>query len=370
MIQLTPLEVHVFSIDGSYGFRLPYTAATWTHTLNQPGSAQVTINYSRDAVKLNLGDELRPWKCLIALMRGRDVIHAGPLTDVDWKASDRTLDLTVGGGWTCFTKILVIDSKLSGFGQQRVTIDEKHPAGVMAMTFRGSYGDIVRGLVMEALKWQAWPIDAPKFENGTKTRTYYAWDLATVADRISDITQLETGTEVRFDPYLADNGQLRWKCRCGNPEIVDTSHIWNTTAPDGRAIFDSVSGKGTDMTTQVWGTAGKDSDKTLMAKKTNTAMINKGWPLMQSTNTSHTTVSDMSTLAAHIAAQLNTNSWPDETYTLRVGAEQTVQPGDWAAVRVDDDYLGNRRLVLKVTDVSGSADSDWLTVTCRSRELR
>ena len=44
-----------------------------------------------------------------------------------------------------------------------------------------------------------------------------------------------------------------------------------------------------------------------------------------------------------------------------------MRVGDTADLTVDDDHLGARTIPLKITDVSGDASSDWLTVQAQER---
>lgn len=83
LLDLEPCTVHAYRItDGEHLYRLPYSAAQWQESIKQPGSLSVTVPLSREAKQLDLWSTLRPWKCMIALQRGRSVIHAGPLTDL------------------------------------------------------------------------------------------------------------------------------------------------------------------------------------------------------------------------------------------------------------------------------------------------
>jgi hypothetical protein len=44
-----------------------------------------------------------------------------------------------------------------------------------------------------------------------------------------------------------------------------------------------------------------------------------------------------------------------------------VRPGDWADLKVEDDFMGEQLLKLKVTDVDGSDSNDWLDIQARLR---
>lgn len=367
LLDLEPCTVHAYAIiDGTHLYRLPYSAAQWQESIKQPGSLSVTVPLSREAKQLDLWSTLRPWKCMIALQRGRSVIHAGPLTDLQRDAGSRSLSLTCGGGLTLLTKRLVLNSALKdGWRDGTVLVDEEHPAANMTLAWKRTWWwVVVCRLIIETKKWEDLPIDLPAIqEPGDKQRAYFAWDLATVADRICDIMNLSDGNEISFDPYLTDDGHLRYRMRAGTPELITATHMWNTTLPDSRVDLESVSGSGSNLTTQVWATGGKNDDRTLMCRRT--AQTLDGYPLMQTADTSHTTVERLSTLQQHAMGRLAAGCWPDETFTLKVGEEWTPHVGDHAITRVSDDYLGDQTLELKITDISGDTGSDLLTVTCK-----
>lgn len=364
---LEPCTLHAYAITtGEHLYRLPYGSARWQESIKQPGSMSCTVPLSREAKRLDLWSTLRPWKCMIALQRGHDVVHAGPLTDLQWDAGARTLSLTCGGGMTLLTKRLVLNRQLrDGWRDGTVLVDEKHPAANMTLAWRRTWWWVcICRLILETKQWEDLPIDLPAIEEpGDKQRTYYSWDLATVADRISDIMNLAGGNEVIFEPHLTDDGHLRFQLRAGKPELITATHRWDTVLPDSRVDLESVSGSGANLTNQVWATGGKDDDKTLMCRRTMTPLT--GYPLMQSANTSHTTVERLSTLQQHATGQLAAGAWPDETFTLKVGEEWDVHVGDHAVTRFSDDYLGDQTLELKITDISGDTGSDLLTVTCK-----
>lgn len=222
----------------------------------------------------------------------------------------------------------------------------------------------MRGLVDETIQYGPLPITLPPIQGGDHTRTYYAWDLATVADRITDITNLENGPEIRFDPRIEPAGNLTFDL-AADPET--NHHQWNAMTPDSRVILTKLNGDGTGMTSQVWATGGKDDDKTLMCRRTTTIPTDTGCMFLQSKDAQHTTVSDLKTLQAHALADLAHGAWPAETYTVKVGENHDVRVGDTADLTVDDDHLGTRTIPLKITDVDGDSSSDWLTVQAQER---
>jgi hypothetical protein len=370
---ITGLTAHAYAPDtGEHLFRLPYTAADWSQSYNQPGSMNMSIDYTQTAARLNLWESLRSWKALISLQRstpnGIQVKHAGPLTNYEWDAETRSLKLTIGGGLTLLTKRLAISHLLKdAWHDQSVLIDEQHPAGSMALTLKGSHEDIIRGLANEAKQWGEIPISLPPATGGTQTMTYYAWDLATIADRITDIINLKPGLAFRLDPRIQPNGRLIFDLTAGTSINDQTPHQWNSAAPGQRIIFSGISGNGANLTSQAWLTGGKDGDKTIMSRRTTTRLTDQGHLFTQSADTTHTTISDLKQLQQYALADLAKGAYPAETYKLKVGEEHQVTVGDLADLRVNDDFMGSQLLKLVITDISGTSSSDWQTLQAVER---
>ncbi len=361
-------SMHVYDVtNGEHVMRLPYTGCSWSDSLNREGGMTVTIDYTATAIQAGLGSVLEEWRHIIALVDDHDgirsVIHAGPLTAHEWDADTRRLTLTVGGGLTLLTKRLVLSRALRDqWRDMPVLVDETHPAGSLSLRLTGSWRDIASNLIRETIAWDWLPITVPEqLDGGTHTRTYYAWDLATVADRISDLTGLEDGIEIRFDPWVDNHGRLRFRF-VAEHDLAGTPIRLDATLPDTRCRLLGISADGSTLTTQVWLTGGKDGDKTLMCRRGTSKT-----PILQTADTSHTTVEHMSTLQQHALGMLATHAWCDEAVKLEIGCEHMVRPGDALDVRVSDDWLGDTRLRLKITDVSGDSDTDWLTVTAQTR---
>ena len=242
---LSALTVHAYSaVTGAHLTRLPYTACSWSDSINEPGQMSVDITFNSVARDLrlnglNLHDALRPWRVILAVQRGRSVIHAGPVTSRKWDARGRKLSFTCGGGWTLLGKRLVLNHGLdASFREGDVLVDEDHPAGDWALTLTGSYRDIARGLIAETFKWGPLPFRLPALQGGSFTRTYGGWDLATVADRIRDLANLEHAQEYRFTPTLDTTGRLTFAFDSAT-ELVDHELSLNATLPGVRAMLSS-----------------------------------------------------------------------------------------------------------------------------------
>lgn len=378
-----PLYVDAYDYLGNPMFRLPYTRAGWQDHISEPGSLSVEMQCSDTALGIpgGLWASMRLWGVMFAAHRydpdigGQSVKHAGPLVSYDWDAKSRKLSLDCGGGWSFLSKRLVLNYSLDRtWHDGDVLIDDKHPAGNWLSHYEGSYRDIAAGLVREAMKWGALPIDLPATDGGkAHYRDYYGYDSALVSDRLDDLAKLEDGDEIRFDPYINANGQLWFRLR-SESQIMDhywqdgsDMGAWDATVPGQRVVLSGLTGDGAAMTSQAYATGGKDGDKTLMARAGDTRLTVAGYPLLQSADMEHNTVSDLRTLQGYARSDIAYGMLPDETWKLQVGEEYDARPGDCADLKYEDDFLGEGMIPLKITDVSGSSDSDWLTIQARGR---
>jgi hypothetical protein len=360
-------------------FQLPYTTAQWSDTINESGSLQIGIQYSQNTLKIPKGlyDALKMWGAIIAVHRtdptsgDEEVKHAGPLIDYDYDAIQRKLSLTCGGGWSLMTIRLALSHDLDPtWTDGTLLIDEDHGAGAWTMLLNGTYSDISRKLVNEAMKWGALPITLPELqENGNHQLQLNGFDLTPVSDRLADITALADGPEIRFDPRITESGYLTFDLRVMS-EIIDhqwleggTPGAWDSSVPGQRVRLVKVTGKGENMANQVYVAGGKSGDKTIICRKSS----DPSPVLLQVADKTRTTVTDLNILRSAAVSDIAYGSHPDETMSIEVGEEYHVMPGDIADLRVDDDFMGEKLLHLKITDVSGDSSKDLLTVQARSR---
>lgn len=270
------MQVEAFDgLTGRWLAHVPVSSCTWTQTISGEGGMDATVPAG---VRLP-GHAVQPWHAVWAVADGTRVLHAGWLTRVK-RTVDGSLQATIGDGWTIWGKRLVLNHALdASWRDGQVLIDEDNPPGGWLLRLRGTYSDIARGLVAESLKWGSLPYDLPPVQGGSAhERSYQCWDMATVADRLSDLTDLEDGPEIRFDPRLTDDGRIRWLLRVGTPEIVDHEWTWHPLARGQKVTIGDMDRDGADMTGQCWAVGGKQDDVVLMCRRTGGTLTDQGWP--------------------------------------------------------------------------------------------
>lgn len=368
MVKLEPLRVLVFkTVTGEPVGRIPFTDVSWSQTINAVGTTSVTIQWSREAVRWNVGGKLKgkDWKASVALVRGSRVIAAGPMVRNTWDAEEMRLTLTVGDVWTLLDRLLTLDSKLKDRWQDgEVIIDEDHPSDEWVVGVTSNFRDFVANFIQGVVQWRDLPIDVPpRVPGGSVARMWLGLEMRNLAQTLQAITEEEGGPEIRWDPYIDEGGRLRWQSLIGTPEIVTHTWDWNTRRPGQRVRLTQVDDDGSAMVTEVIGVGGRRDDKVLVSRvQANSADM----PLLQVADTSNTQETSLSVLRSHGRELLARGSVAQDCFTLKVGAEYDVRIGDWADVYVEDPWAGRGTLALKVVDLSGDA-SEWQQLQCRRR---
>lgn len=336
---------------GDYIRRIPVgSGTTWDKVINAPGSYSLAVPRFTLARQSELHALARPWEVAVAIMRGRRILQAGPVVRRPW---NKRLKLDGAGYWRYMEKRLVLNHALASMQiDGEILIDEENPAPEWVMSLTGSYPDIAVKLLTETAKWQGIPVDTPPLTGGINIRNYYGFDLATVATRLKQLTELEGGPELRFDPYLRTDGGIRWRLE-GDIEIVDRVHEWNTAIPGQGINVVALDDDGSGIATDGWGQGGRNDDILLMTRYQMPAAQLGKLPLLQEALTSHSTVSEIQTLRGHTTNMVRRSVNTYGQVQLEAPLRYVVEPGDWIDLRTETPYLGRTQLPLKVVGVSG-----------------
>lgn len=366
-----------FTVDaytGLYGefiMRLNCTEASWSDSINDDGSLSVTV--VEDSPN-SLNGILTPYKTILAIKLGENrILHAGYIKTVSYNYQDCTYQVECGGFLSILEKRLVLDTDLKDWdfwNKQLIADEEESPEATWwILRARGSYSDIIRTLIATTLEWGYLPVRTADIQGGSHERNYQCWELATVAQRIKDIGDLEDGVEFRFDPKIQEtNGNLCFIQKTASEsgeharEIVDKEWNWVVDAPGSVCVLSERDNDGEDLASSCFSTGGRDSDTLLVARVSSQNLSNKGYPVIQVSDTSHSSVSEIETLKSYANAIIQRGDRSQITTSLTCPIEYDVHVGDWVNVGVSGDTIH-----YKVTDVSGGSNQDYLELGLRER---
>src|SRR5690606_30618951 len=103
----------------------------------------------------------------------------------------------------------------------------------------------------------------------------------------------------------------------GKPVLASaTTHLWDISRPESVAFGLHIDQDANDLASLAWATGGREDDTVVVSRSYDPALIDAGYPLLETSDTSHSSVSRQATLDGHTAALLD--SRPFETWSLVV----------------------------------------------------
>ncbi|SFO59570.1 hypothetical protein [Amycolatopsis rubida] len=303
----------------------------WAAVINDAGSWKITVPLDGGELTRQVREWCVPDKISVAVLRGAEVLQAGPITP--YQPAQDTTDFTVSGKgiWDIFDRRTLHNAAF------RPQIGQRLTDPVADVNLQGTLPLIAREIVNHQIN-MSWisgsnlPIDLPDIPaGGTNVRNYHGYDIVPGGQRLRELTQVDGGPDVLFQPYLATVGGVRYirhRMLIGNPWLtqpgVDLKFFYRRTLtsldisggvrPTATRSF--VKGSGNEAG-QLYGTATADP------------LIAAGWPLTDDINTNHTDASVQSTLDSWASASLALASGQAEQWQATVLADADPKIGSY-----------------------------------------
>lgn len=183
-------------------------------------------------------------------------------------------------------------------------------------TYTSSYQGIAALMLTDTVTRGALPLDIPTPISGTTTETYYGYDMLTVGQNLLDLTQLNGGPDLLFQPYFSDSATVRTQALIGNPTLTQpaTPIVFDygsslqsvTVASDGSKLATTQYEKGNGVEAAImWAYA---QDPTLLSAA-------PPWPLLESIDTSQANINSQATLNSWATSNLKLYGRPVKTWT-------------------------------------------------------
>lgn len=207
--------------------------------------------------------------------------------------------------------------------------------GISGTNSTANYGpssmhDIARSMLLDTLMRDSLPLDVPAAAgSGTNVRNFPGYDLAMMGQRLYELTQDIGGPDVVFQPYFASSNLIRFQALIGNPYLVQAgdplifdyrSNLTSLKAPsDGSKLSITTYEKGNGV-----------EASTLFAYATDTTLTNAGWPLLESVDSSHASVTDQATLQGWANSVQTQFGRPIETWVSTILMDSNPQAGTYS----------------------------------------
>lgn len=363
----------------------------WERFLNAPENLSCTLDM-RDTDTIALRPRLTAavGRAVLAVASDDAILAAGPIWAHDWDADERLLKLNARGLWSYYDHRFVLPVLAATIGVNDFTVPDPSAAGkTKANPSLGTYltslelGTIAKKLVQQAHAWTGGsvPVVFETDRAGVHERNFEGAELKNLGTVLKQLTEVEGGPDIRFKPRLtSDRLGIEWVLETGtetSPMLSGaTTHLWNASVEESPLSGFGVTVDGGNLTGLGWATGGRSGDEVMVARSSDSWLTDHGWPLLESLDSSHSSVSEQGTLDGYATASTLQGRGPLEEWSFTVEANTSPRlaefwEGDWCVVDVDgynpdtgtgDPYLyepvyGARR---RITGISG--DEQGLTV--------
>lgn len=314
--------------------------------LGVPDFSRVINGESNIKVQIPVGDMGVPdrtrlrslvaeWRYSIAVCIGTSVMAIGPIMTWQFDHTSQTLALGAGSVWALLMRRLLIKSPVTL--SSPLDVSATNDANYLGQTLATIARNIVSDSLGRGSTFQL-PIDLPSAVAGSNDRNYVVYDLASVGQRLKDLTQVENGPDIDWDPYFSSSGVIRINMRIGTPTLQQfgLNLIWDDLSGITNLNVDR---NGADMITSNF-TRGNATERASQVAWTRDGSLTAiGWPELEQVDTTHQSVTDFTTLQSYANESVRffkvpTETWHAEVITDVTPIAGTFKPGDRATFNV------------------------------------
>lgn len=362
---------------------LPALSGSWSEGVNDAGDVSCTVSLRNPAVRrLDPFSSAAVGKAFLAAVDGDTVLQAGPIWDHDYERDSGKLTLRAAGLLSYFDHRLVLPVLAGRLPSDPTTDTRFMPAAPSDPDYpwptdtRSSLQGIIVQLFEQALSWPSGdvPLTLPTVIPGENQRAYPGAELASVADRVRELTQVEDGPELRLSPqWLPDRTGIAWTAEIGTPDqplISSPQEVVFYIGNDKSSVKGlRVNVNGTRMASDAYAAGGRSVDKSLVSVSSNASLLSAGYPVLQAVDMSRQTVQDVDMLQSYSDEMVRRGAWPTSAWSF--SHELTVRPflssfraGDFAEVRVVNDlYLPKGPVPMRILRRTGDATGKTVALT-------
>lgn len=345
----------------------------WSEALNDAGDVSCVVSLN-DPInrRLDLFSKAAVGKAFLAAIDGDTVLQAGPIWLHRFDGVAEKLTLTAKGMWSYFDHRMVLPV-LAGRNPTDTTTDTRfsnvvsdpdEPGYPWVSDTRQSLQTIAKRLVEQAQTWTGGnvPVVLPSEIAGTNERWYKGSALGNVGQRLKEIAA--SGPDIMFTPRLkTDRMFIEWVMRIGTPTepllYSPQRQIFQLGLAEPSLSNLVVTVDGARMASQAFAVGGRTDGQGIITVSNNSTLPTAGYPLLEIVDSTHSTVSEESTLqqysdAAVTAGQLPLTTWSFDHQLSRRPFLESFNAGDFATVSVRNNaYIRDGRYNMRILTRSG-----------------
>lgn len=242
------------------------------------------------------------------------VVQAGPIWTFQYDENTRNLSCSGTGIQGLFDRRVLRNPT----GTASNIVHVNNDLILNNFTLRGIAREIINANLTQTGGY-ALPIDVPAAQTGTAKRTYFGYDLATVWDRLIELSKVINGPELDFRPYLTTTGnQIRWEAVIGNPKLGNqtSTAVWDYGGALSMIDVD-VNGSASPCT-KAWAKGSGSARTMIVGYASESVLITRGYPATDFVDNNHTSVITKSVLQEKADADLDVFAAPTESWKCSV----------------------------------------------------
>lgn len=352
--------------DGKRLQVLPVISGPYSAKLGTADDIQVVVDMNDpDVIGLNPRVSAAKGRTILAAVEGTTIMAAGPIWGHVYDRDAGKLTLTAKGIRSMFNyryvlPVIAATTSLSGWLSTDPN-DSSKTVGNPALATRYndvSYATMAKRAIQQALAWTGGqlPIDfsgVPDEAVPGLTQGVDGVDFKTVAAFIDSLSGLSGGPEIEFRPQLTPDGLgIQFVAQMGTraqPLVFSPQRPrWNVTAPHTPVSNFVVTGDGSVLASNSWAVGGRTAGTVVVSRATDPTLVNVGYPLLEVVDSTHSSVSEQTTLDGYALQNLadgqhpletwafNADTYPVDEYGQAAGPQVgTYQTGDYAELFFD-----------------------------------
>ncbi|GLU88962.1 hypothetical protein [Agromyces sp. NBRC 114283] len=337
---------------------LQVMSGTWQRFLNAPEQIECTLNMrDPDTIALRPKVSAAVGRAVLAVANDDVVLAAGPIWVHDYDRSAGTLQLKAKGLWSYYDHRHILPVLAGTTPVTQFTIPDNTAAGkTKPNPAVGTYlnglelGTIAKRLVQQAHAWTAGAVpvvfeaDRPSASDEFHERNFEGAEFKNLGTVLKQLSEVEGGPDIRFMPRLtADRLGIEWVLQTGteaNPLLAGTAqHSWNVSVPDSPVSNFNITVDGSNLAGLAWANAGRSADEVVVARASDSWLVDRGWALFESLDSTHSSVSVQATLDAYAKENVAIGRGPVEEWSFTVEANTSPMlgeywEGDWCVVEL------------------------------------
>lgn len=336
--------------------RVKVTRGPWDDRLGAAENISVTLNLRDPSLqRLDPYALTTPGKTCIAVLEGDSVMAHGPIWARRYDRDKGTLELGASGMLSYWDHRLILPAVAKTYGLDQWIIPDPAdptktiPNPALASTYTGIWlGTIVKRVIQQAQAYVGGNVplvfqDDEVDGNPDHNRTIEGTEFRLIGDFIRDTSKANGGPEFNFQGKLtADRMGIETLFQAGtvaNPLITSPSLLrWSITAPNTPVSNFQATETAEGMTSLSWQTGGRKENTVMVGRAYDQTLIDAGFPLFETLDSSHTDESDQAKLDGFAAAEVANR--PIETWSFDVDMRKPPLPsaynvGDFANLKID-----------------------------------